>query len=71
MNDTIQPAEVAVQAFGNARRMAFLLGLDPSAISRWRTTGRIPAYHQRKVLELAWERGIDLTAHDLIFGRKQ
>jgi hypothetical protein len=27
--------------------------------------------HQRRVLELAWERGIDMTAHDVIFGRRQ
>lgn len=51
--------------------MAHLLGLDPSAVSRWRSMGRIPSSHQRKVLELAWERGIDLTAHDLIFGRQK
>lgn len=49
--------------------MARLLGRDPSAISRWKLNGRIPSSQQKKVLELAWERGIDLTAHDLIFGR--
>ena len=69
MNDTIRPAEVAVQAFGTARKMAHLLGIDPSAVSRWRSLGHIPSAHQRRVLELAWERGIDLTAHDIIFGR--
>lgn len=70
MNTTsIRPADLAVQALGGVRAMARLLGRDPSAISRWKLNGRIPSSQQQRVLELAWERGIDLTAHDLIFGR--
>ena len=37
--------------------------------SNWQVTGLVPTSRQRKVLELAWARGIDLTAHDLVFGR--
>lgn len=71
MNTTlIQPAELAVQALGGVRSLARLLGRDPSAVSRWKLSGHIPASQQRRVLELAWERGIDLTAHDIIFGRQ-
>lgn len=68
---TIRPADLAVQAFGGVRALARLIDRDPSAISRWKLDGRIPSNLQRQVLELAWERGIDLTAHDLIFGRHE
>lgn len=71
MESIKQPVDIAVESFGGVRKLARILSLDPSAISRWRLNGRIPAMHQRRVLELAWERGIDMTAHDVIFGRRQ
>ena len=70
MRTSLTPADVAADAFGGVRRLARLLDRDPSAISRWKSSGHIPANQQRRVLELAWERGIDLTGHDLIFGRQ-
>ena len=68
--NTTHPADLAIKALGGVRSMARKLGRDPSAVSRWRQTGRIPSSQQRKVLELAWASGVDLTAHDLIFGRE-
>ena len=50
--------------------MARLLSCDASTVSRWSKTGRVPSSFQKPILELAWSRGIDLTAHDLIFGRE-
>lgn len=69
--NTLSPPQIAIACFGGVRSMARVLGCDPSAVSRWKKVGTIPAGYQRKVLEHAWERGIDLTAHDLIFGRHQ
>jgi hypothetical protein len=69
-NDQITPAELVIGAFNGVRATARELGCDPSAVSRWKKTGLIPGSYQRRILELAWERGVDLTAHDLIFGRQ-
>ena len=35
------------------------------------TDGNIPSSMQRKVLETAWDRGIRITAHEIIFGRDE
>jgi len=39
-------------------------------VSRWQKTGVVPTAVQRRLIEIAWERGIDITAHDMIFGRE-
>ena len=69
-NALIPPSALVVGAFGGVRSTARLLNCEPSTISRWGKHGRVPAEWQRPILELAWSRGIDLTAHDLIFGRE-
>jgi hypothetical protein len=66
----LTPAEIVITTFGGVRATARELGCDPSAVSRWKRTGHIPNLYQRRILELAWSRGVDLTAHDLIFGRQ-
>lgn len=68
-NDPIPPSALVVRSFGGVRQTARLLSCDPSTVSRWGKTGRIPSEWQKPVLVLAWEMNIDLTAHDLIFGR--
>jgi hypothetical protein len=69
-NQTIlPPATVAIRAFGGVRPAARLLNCDASTVSRWQKSGRVPSIWQRRVLELAWHMGIDLTAHDLVMGR--
>lgn len=69
-NDTTSPAELVIASFNGVRATARELGCDPSAVSRWKKTGMIPVSYQKRILELAWEKGVDLTAHDLIFGRQ-
>lgn len=66
-----RPVDLAIQAFGGVRALARYIGCDPAAVSRWRKGGLIPANKQRRVLELAWEIGVDITAHDIVFGREE
>jgi hypothetical protein len=66
----IPPGQVVVQTFGGVRRLARLLGCDASTVSRWSTTGRVPSGMQQQVLQLAWDHGHDLTAHDIVWGRE-
>ena len=68
---TLTPVDLAVATFGGVRALARSLGCDPAAVSRWKKAGTIPALKQRKLLEAAWERGIDITAHDIVFGREE
>lgn len=72
MTSTIQtPVDLAVAAFGGVRALARILDCDPAAVSRWKKAGTIPHSKQRRLLERAWEKGVDITAHDLIFGREE
>lgn len=66
---SLTPAELVINSFNGVRATARELGCDPSAVSRWKKIGHIPNPYQRRILELAWSKGVDLTAHDLIFGR--
>ncbi len=74
MNNTLQnhttPVELAIDMFGGVRKLARALGRDPPAVSRWQKSGVVPTSVQRRLLELAWERGINITAHDIVFGRE-
>jgi hypothetical protein len=73
MNNTFNhtsPVELAIDMFGGVRKLARALNRDPAAVSRWQKTGIVPTSVQRRLLELAWERGIDITAHDIVFGRE-
>lgn len=67
------PAEKVITAFGGVRATARLLALNSSSVSRWRMPaekrgldGRVPSIHQGVILRLARERGLDLSAADLI-----
>lgn len=71
MEKTIRtPVDLAISVFGGVRALARHLDCDPAAVSRWKRAGHIPATKQRKLLERAWERGVDITAHEVIFGRE-
>jgi hypothetical protein len=73
MNNTINhtsPVELAIDMFGGVRKLARALNRDPAAVSRWQKSGIVPTSVQRRLLELAWERGIDISAHDIVFGRE-
>lgn len=69
------PADIVISRFEGVRPLARLLGKDPSTIHRWRMPaakggldGRVPSAAQVKLLDLARERGIALTADELITG---
>lgn len=70
----LSPAEVAISEFGGVRPLARLLDMTPGAIAAWkpgrRGDGRIPAKHQKALIELAAKRGRQLTPDELVFGRK-
>ena len=65
----LSPQQLVVRCFGGVRKTAAATGCDCAAVSRWGKTGLIPAKYQRRVLQAAWSAGIDLSAHDLVFGR--
>lgn len=67
--DTKTPVELAIDEFGGVRKLARAIDRDPAAVSRWKRQGTVPTNLQRKLLEIAWERGIDITAHEMVFGR--
>ena len=69
-NNHTSPVELAIDLFGGVRKLARALGRDPAAVSRWQKSGVVPTSIQRRMLELAWERGINITAHDIVFGRE-
>lgn len=69
----IDPAATVLARFGGAGPLAQLLRLDRSAVHRWAlpkhrggSGGLIPARHHQRLLALAAQRGIALTAADLI-----
>jgi hypothetical protein len=67
------PAALVVHRFGGCRALAKLLQISPSAVSRWNkprseggTDGLIPSRKQHAILQAARDKGLDLTADDLI-----
>lgn len=69
MSTHTTPVDLAIDLFGGVRKLARAIGRDPAAVSRWRRSGVVPTSVQRKILSVAWERGIKISAHDIIFGR--
>ena len=66
------PYEVLISEFGGVRSLARAIDRNPGAVNKWRKRdGTIPSSIQRKVLETAWDRGIRITAHEIIFGRDE
>jgi|TARA_R110000803_G_scaffold49486_3_gene102901 hypothetical protein len=63
------PVEIAVSEFGGVRALARAINRDPAAVSRWKKSGKIPTTVQKALLETAWDRGLKMTAHDMVFGR--
>lgn len=70
LNNHTSPVELAIDLFGGVRKLARALNRDPAAVSRWQKSGIVPTSVQRRLLEMAWERGIDISAHDIVFGRE-
>ena len=69
------PAEIVISRFGGVRELARLMNKDPSTVWRWQAPvaqggmgGRIPSTAQARLLGMARERGIPLTADELVIG---
>jgi hypothetical protein len=67
------PADKCIEAFGGVRALARALERNPSSVVRWRrprdeggSSGAVPSSLQGRILALAQERGLPLTAEDLI-----
>ena len=68
---TKTPVQIAIAEFGGVRALARAIHRDPASVSKWQKgDGTIPTSIQRKLLETAWDRGIELSAYDVIFGRE-
>lgn len=67
----MDPAQYVVSVFGGVCALARAIGKTPGRVSHWRRTGRIASDDvKRRVLAVARERGLDLTADDLLDGRE-
>tara|TARA_R100001509_G_scaffold37257_1_gene20050 strand:- start:332 stop:535 length:204 start_codon:yes stop_codon:yes gene_type:complete len=65
------PVELCISHFGGLRQLAKAIHRDPAAVSRWKSThGCIPHTVQKKLLQAAWDRGINISAHDIIFAKE-
>lgn len=66
-----EPVEIVISAFQGVRATARALGInDPSTISKWRKNRSIPSSRYQQILSKARELGLNLSAEDLIIGRK-
>lgn len=67
----LSPAKFCILVFGGVRPLARLLGRTASSVSKWQLNdGGVPRKVHLDILKLAAKRGIELTANDLVFGRK-
>ncbi len=66
------PAEYVLRVFGGPQKTAVALGMHRSSVHHWTTRyrGRVPSKMQSKILSVAEERKLDITASDLIQGRR-
>lgn len=68
----LSPVEYVIKVFGGVRATARAIGYVPSAVSKWRWQGggNIPTVAQELIYDIAQDRGLDITPHDLIKGRE-
>ena len=64
----LTPAEYVIEVFGGVRATARAIGYDPSSVSRWKRTGKIPSASQPRLLDAAKKSGLKLSPHALILG---
>ena len=64
------PVQLLIKEFGGVRALARAVHRDAASVSRWQKgDGLVPTSMQKKVLETAWDNNINISAHELIFGR--
>jgi hypothetical protein len=56
-----------IEALGGTNHLATALSVSPAGVRNWRSFGRLPARHYKKVLALATEKGIDEISLDLFW----
>lgn len=66
----LNPAEYTILVFGGCTPIARLLNLDRTAVFKWKSYQGVPRKHHIDLLSLAEKRKIDLTAQDLVQGRR-
>ena len=65
------PVQLLIAEFGGVRALARAVHRDAASVSRWQKgDGLVPTSMQKKVLETAWDNNINISAHELIFGRE-
>jgi len=74
--NNMSPVEYCVFRFGGVRKLAHMIGRNPSSISKWKLPrerggcgGKIPRVAAEKILEVARENRIDIRPSDLFNGR--
>ena len=66
----MNPAEYVIHILGGPRATARYVGRDHSSVIAWRKRGAVPGDCQVIILQKADKDGYDITAQDLILGRK-
>ncbi len=76
--DRILLADLVITEIGSVRKTAKLLGIDPAKVTKWRwpperkgSGGNIPKAYKTRILDLAEEMGLDITAEDLVRGYRK
>lgn len=70
--DVVTPGEILMYEFGSASVAAKKLGVSRWSVYKWARAGRWDGISQammQKILEVAREEGLNITAEDLIHGR--
>jgi hypothetical protein len=58
------PTERIIAKFGGPTALARILELPPRTVQSWKKSGRIPAQHQKNVLDAAMHAAIPLVPAD-------
>lgn len=73
----LSPAEYVIFCFNGVRATARAIGRTPSAVSKWQKykdkdgrVGGVPRGVQSEILAAAKRLDVDITADDLVYGRK-
>lgn len=66
---SMSPVDYLCLIFGGTTQVAFTLGISKSAVSQWKTNGKVPDRHAVKILDVAKSRGLDITLGDIVKGR--
>jgi hypothetical protein len=66
MGGEMNPAQRIIQKFGSQSALASLIGKGQTTVQHWGKTGMIPAKWQPRLLKLAAEKGIELSASEFM-----